>query len=273
MSDDRLSLGILLDEPVMERWAIEAVERAIRDADASVDLLVLGTDEDAGASRSRWERYASSVTEYGAWTPVLAWHRLVSAPDYLEKSPIEDRRWFDDAEVVRTASEPADGFGQRLPESTVERIDGADVDLLFRRGFGILKGEVLTTPTYGVVSFHHGNVRAYRGRPTAVWEFVNGEPTAGITLQRLTEELDGGEIVVEKEIDVSEHRTWQETKRTLFEQSTDMLAIACDRFADSAFEPSSVDDLGPLYTDPGVVDTARIELKNTKGRVLNRIDG
>lgn len=270
-AEDRLSLGLLLDEPAMERWAVDAVETAMRETGVSVELILLEADEEARTANPV-KRYATAAREYGAWTPALALHRLVNTPAYLEKTPLEDLEWAADAEIRRTRAQPAEGFGQRLPAAALERIDALDIDLLFRRGFGILQGDVLTTPSEGVLSFHHGDVRRYRGRPTAVWEFANGESTAGITLQRLTPQLDGGEIVVEKSVDVADCRTWQEVERRLFERSTDMLATACTRLEDSAFEPTSVDELGPLYSDPGAVDAARIELKNAKGRVLNAID-
>jgi len=56
---------------------------------------------------------------------------------------------------------------------------------------------VLSAPTYGVVA-HHGDVRAYRGGPPGFWEYVNREPTATVTVQRYTEQLDGGELLAER---------------------------------------------------------------------------
>ena len=53
VSDDALSVGILLDGPVMRRWAVEAVEAAIDRATVSVDQVILKADGDAGRSRLR----------------------------------------------------------------------------------------------------------------------------------------------------------------------------------------------------------------------------
>lgn len=271
MSTDRMTVGLLLDEPAMERWAVAAVETAIRTAGISVEHVILPATA-ADATVTPWKRYAASAIEYGAWAPVLAWHRLVNTPDYFEKVPIDALDWLTNAERIRTAVEPADGVGQRFPDSTINRIESAGIDLLFRCGFGILQGDVLTKPTYGVLSYHHGNVREYRGRPPAVWEFANDERTAGITLQRLTSTLDGGEIIVEKEIDITRYRTWQGIERRLFTASTDMLATACTRLADPAFEPTTADELGQLYTEPGLLDTIRIEVTNARGKAVNLID-
>lgn len=271
MSDDQVSIGLLLSDLSMDRWAFEAVELARQTANVSIDLLVLKDDYDSSTSTGQLGHYAAAVDEYGAWAPMLGLHRLVNPPSYLQSVPIEDRPWAETATVLRAQPEPADGFGQRLPAETVDRIADADVDLLFRRGFGILVGDVLTTPTHGVVSYHHGDIRKYRGRPPGVWEFANEEETAGITLQRLSSTLDGGEIVVEKTVDITDCHTWQAVKQRLFESSVDMLATACRRLPDPTFEPLVVDDLGPLYSEPDVIDTARIGVKNAKGRVLKQL--
>ncbi|MFC3960249.1 formyltransferase family protein [Halovivax cerinus] len=269
MTTNALTVGLLLDGPVMRRWAVDAVERAIERENVHVSTVILSADgrtDSVGTLR----RYATSALDTGAWAPVLAAHQLVNPPTYLEPVSIDDLPWLDDAERVAIHPEPADGFGQRLPASAIDRIDAAGVDVLFRRGFGILKGDVLTTPPHGVLSYHHGDVREYRGRPPGVWEFANGERTAGVTLQRLTETLDGGEIVVEKRVDIDDLATWQAVERRLFERSTDMLATACERLAEPSFEPTTVEALGELYTCPGPIATTRIELKNAIGRMGRR---
>ncbi|AGB15254.1 methionyl-tRNA formyltransferase [Halovivax ruber XH-70] len=250
----------------MRRWAVEAVERAIDRSNVRVEQVILAADEKPDSTRLV-RRYASSALDTGAWAPVLGLHQVVNPPAHLETVPLDELDWLNDAESLQVQPEPADELGQRLPGAAIDRIEAADLDLLFRRGFGILQGDVLTTPTHGVLSYHHGDVREYRGRPPGVWEFANGERTAGITLQRLTSTLDGGEIVVEKSVSIDDLGTWQAVERRLFECSTDMLATACDRLTDPAFAATTVDELGPLYTCPGPIETARIELKNVRGRV------
>lgn len=270
MSDDPFSLGVLLDEPAMGQWAAEAVEMAVSETDVNIELALVSDTDDAGQDRS-WKSYASSALGKGAWAPILAWHRMVNTPEHYRKVSIDEVRGFEDAAIHRASPEPADGFGQRLPSDAIERIESMDLDALFRRGFGVLKGDVLTAPSHGVLSFHHGNLREYRGRPPGVWEFANDERYAGVTLQQLTPTLDGGRIVVEKRVKIAGLPTWQSVERELFDHSTDMLARACERLGNPSFSPSTVDELGPLYTCPGPVDAARIELKNARGRVQTRL--
>ena len=266
MSEESFSMGILLDEPMMERWAAEAVAQAIRDAEVTVELVLLSSDRDPDSRRSL-RSYATSAIGTGAWAPVLGWHRLVRTPSYFQKVPIDELDWSANAQTQRVTPEPAEGIGQTLPAEVIDHIESAAVDVLFRRGFGILQGDILTAPRYGVLSYHHGNIREYRGVPPGVWEFAHDESSAGITLQRLNETLDGGEIVVEKDVMIDDLPTWQAVERRLFDRSTDMLATACRRLRDPEFEPTVAEELGPMYTCPGPLDTARIELKNVRGKL------
>lgn len=80
-------------------------------------------------------------------------------------------------------------------ESDIKKIKSFDLDFILRFGFGIIRGEILSIPQYGVWSFHHGDEKKYRGGPYGFWEIYYGEPIIGSVLQILTEKLDGGFII------------------------------------------------------------------------------
>lgn len=82
-----------------------------------------------------------------------------------------------------------------FPEEDIGIIKEMEIDVLIRFGFGILKGEILNASRFGVWSLHHGDNSINRGGPPAFWEVVNGEPVTGVTLQRLSSNLDGGEVI------------------------------------------------------------------------------
>ena len=47
-----------------------------------------------------------------------------------------------------------------------------------------------------MLSFHHGDNRVNRGGPSGFWEVLNDIPSSGFIIQKLTEELDGGEVLL-----------------------------------------------------------------------------
>src|SRR5690606_30326565 len=44
-------------------------------------------------------------------------------------------------------------------------------------------------------SFHHGDNTVNRGGPAGFWEVIENQHITGAVLQRLTEDLDGGEVI------------------------------------------------------------------------------
>lgn len=77
----------------------------------------------------------------------------------------------------------------------IHNIKSLNLDLLIRAGSGILRGDILNVCKKGIISFHHGDNDIYRGGPPGFWEVINRENRTGFVIQRLNEELDGGEIL------------------------------------------------------------------------------
>jgi folate-dependent phosphoribosylglycinamide formyltransferase PurN len=266
---------LLLDGPAMRRWAVDAVARAVDDGVLSVERVVINDevadslDDDAVATA---RRYLDSALDYGAWAPVSAYRSVVAPPAHLEWVDLDDLPW---ADVPRTfcTPRPAETFGNELPDDVVETV-AADTDVVVRFGFGIIKGDVLSKPRYGVLSFHHGDVRRYRGRPVGAWEYIDGASEGGVTLQRLTEKLDGGAVVATASVDLRDAYTWPAVERRLYAASGTMLADGL-RSLRAGEDPETVpaEELGPLYSNPDARQTARFLLKNAVGaawRVLDR---
>jgi hypothetical protein len=84
----------------------------------------------------------------------------------------------------------------RFDANDVEKIRNLKLDLLIRCGHGILRGDILNAASFGVISFHHADNRTNRGTPPGFWEVYRGEDTSGFTIQCLTEELDGGLVLM-----------------------------------------------------------------------------
>jgi len=87
------------------------------------------------------------------------------------------------------------GLIYKYESSDIEKIKEMDIDVLIRGGSGILKGEILNVCTFGVLSFHHAENDINRGGPPGFWEVFYRQKSTGFMIQRLSEELDGGEVV------------------------------------------------------------------------------
>jgi hypothetical protein len=80
-------------------------------------------------------------------------------------------------------------------DEDVARARAAELDVVWRLGFRILRGDALRIARHGVWSFHHGDNRVNRGGPAGFWEVMEEHPHTGLVLQVLSEELDGGRVL------------------------------------------------------------------------------
>ena len=97
------------------------------------------------------------------------------------------------------------GFVYRYSANDIKRIKQQNLDVLIRCGSGILRGDILTTANYGIISFHHADNKINRGGPAGFWEVFNREDFTGFTIQQLTDELDGGNVLLQGSIGTSFH--------------------------------------------------------------------
>ena len=262
MNDDLVRVALLVDGDTVAAWARRALERMVAETDAEITHVVENEDPPSFGLG----HYVERVREYPLWTPVGAIQKLTPEPAYKRQASVETVPGVADAEWLTCEPEPAPDFGNVLPERVVEEV-GPEVDVAVRFGFGILKGAFLDAPEHGVLSFHHGDLRKYRGMPAGFWEFVEGETVGGVTLQRITETLDGGSVVAYRDVDIADAHTWQAVERRLFRVSEGMLARGVRNLQDPDFEPWQPDSYGDLYSLPKGRAVGRYVARNSIGRV------
>lgn len=138
-------------------------------------------------------------------------------------------------------------------QSTIEKIKEYDLDLLILTGgFGIIKKKILDIPPLGVLSYHHGDMRKYRGMPPALWELYNNEKEMGVTVQVLSPGLDSGIPIEEKKIAISKKDTLQKLQKRASDESVDMLYKALMKLSKVDYEPTKIDKFGKVYTLPNL---------------------
>lgn len=246
MTDD-CSVAVLAPSWSLPAWEVRALERLVSETAATISLVV--TNEST-STRNPTDtlRRALELREWAVVAVLLRVVERVRGPLPAERDrSLADVPGVEAATHVSCVPETVDGWKHALPPWVVDRLSETDVAIRF--GFGFLTGDALDAPTHGVLSYHHGDLREYRGQPMGFWEFVHGRSEAGVTLQRLNETLDGGEIAALKHVDVEDADSWSEVKRRLFAASDDMLVTGVRRLTTDELldEP---DELGDCYSHP-----------------------
>jgi len=76
-------------------------------------------------------------------------------------------------------------------------------DLLVVVAYGrILPGAVLRLAPSGAINLHFSLLPAYRGAAPVQWALANGEKTTGVTTMQISEGLDEGDVLIQREVGI-----------------------------------------------------------------------
>ncbi|NMH59052.1 glucosamine inositolphosphorylceramide transferase family protein [Alteromonas ponticola] len=160
----------------------------------------------------------------------------------------------------------------------VQKIKGQNLDCIIRCGSGILKGDVLEASTFGILSFHHGDNRVNRGGPSGFWEVLYDQPSSGFIIQQLSNELDGGKVLVRGNI--MTRSNWMENNAVLLIKSNFFMKKLLDDIAKNRALPEEEDpslhDHPLLKLDsvtPIVKYLYKVHAKLVKQRVMSKLFG
>ena len=141
------------------------------------------------------------------------------------------------------------GYLDIFDKNSVKEIEKYDLDIILRHEFNIIRGELLNVPKYGIWSFHHADNSINRGGPPGFWEIVFNQSSVGVTLQKLTPELDGG-LVIDKAF-YNPHWSVIKTSQDIYEGSVSLLFKNIRKLRYDKFNPKSSElYFNPLYKVP-----------------------
>jgi len=133
--------------------------------------------------------------------------------------------------------------------------------LLLIGGYGIIKEPLVNLTPLGVLSYHHGNMRKYRGTPPAFWELYNNEKEMGVTVQNLASGLDCGIPIVEKTIEIKNNDTLKILQNRASKESVDMIYEALKKLSNRDFVPTKIETFGKVYTLPNLRQWINLNIK------------
>jgi hypothetical protein len=193
-----LRLALLLDKVEQPAWVNAALADVAASGIAQIVLVILNAGSDAVEPARR-----SALTRAGVWyrnrrhLPYALYSKLDERryrPASDPFSPVDISPLLKGCAVVRVTPRQTK-FCDYFDDDVVQEILRHRLDVALRFGFRILKGRALEIARFGIWSFHHGDNRVNRGGPTGFWEVMEHHDTTGAMLQRLTEDLDGGQVL------------------------------------------------------------------------------
>jgi len=248
-----------------QAWQADCIRRLTALDKVELALIVVN---DAPARQP-----ASRLTKLKNWLfrKNQLWHLLTFMLDPKANREEDLTRILAGAPLLRCRVTTRGKYSQYFSESDIQTIRAYNLDFLLRFGFNIIKGDILTSATFGVWSFHHGDEMKYRGVPPCFWEIFQDDPVTGAMLQRLNERLDGG-IVLKKGYVNTIKVSYSKSIDNLYFETSAWPSYVCREIlngvADYLNAPASVTK-APIFYEPGNVAMMRFF-----GKVaLNKIHG
>jgi hypothetical protein len=165
------------------------------------------------------------------------------------------------------------GFVYRYNENDIRKIKQRNIDVLVRCGSGILRGEILTAVEYGIISIHHADNEENRGGPPGFWEVLKREDSTGFTIQQLTDELDGGNVLFRGRIATSYHYLLNQAN--LFSKANFYLKNILFGLAENRRLPGKIDSFpyfNQLYKRPDLKNQALYMYNLILLKIKNKIN-
>ena len=88
----------------------------------------------------------------------------------------------------------------------------------------MISPDILNIPASGCFNLHGSLLPAYRGRCPINWALINGEKKTGVTLHRMTQHPDDGDIISQKEIMISKNETAKSLHAKAASAASEMLS-------------------------------------------------
>ncbi len=114
-------------------------------------------------------------------------------------------------------------------EELVTALKDADPDVIVANNWRTwIPPHIFTLPRHGTLNIHDSLLPAYAGFSPLIWALINGEPEVGVTAHLMNDELDAGDIVLQRSVPVGP----ADTTTDLFHRTVDLIGpIAVDGLA------------------------------------------
>jgi len=210
---------------------------------------------------------------------------------------------YEIAAVVTASDKPA-GRGMQLNESAVKKfaiskgikilqpeklkdpgfldeLKNLKADVQIVVAFRMLPEVVWNMPPMGTINLHGSLLPQYRGAAPINWAIINGEKETGVTTFKLQHEIDTGNILLQKKIEISDTETAGELHDCMMEIGADLLLETINKLAENKLLEIPQSSTGntsannePIHHAPKIfTETCEINWQKNVDEVYNLIRG
>ena len=160
--------------------------------------------------------------------------------------------------------------------SIIEEIKKIKPDFIFVAAYGkILNKEVLDLPKFGSINVHSSLLPKYRGAAPVNWSIINGDKTTGVTIMKMDEGMDTGDIILSKKLDISAYDNVETLTEKLAIVGSNLIEIFINNFKNKGneFESFPQNDAESSTAPKMSKDISKINWEKDSNIINNLIRG
>lgn len=164
--------------------------------------------------------------------------------------------------------------GRVRDESFLEIFRKISPDMVVLVAFGqILPKEIIDFPRFGCINVHPSLLPKYRGAAPINWSIINGEEKTGITIMRMDEGVDSGDILLQKETGIGIVDTFDDLHEKLSSIGAELLIRAVEGVIDGTLKGTPQDGSLATFAPRLARDAGYINWDNEAEKIVNFIRG
>ena len=168
--------------------------------------------------------------------------------------------------ILQPAKIKTDEFTSKLEE--------LQPDLIIVVAFGqILSKRILDLPKFGCINVHASLLPRYRGAAPIEWSLINGETKTGVTTMMMDVGLDTGDMLIKREVDITEDMILPELREKLMQLGAEALIETIDKLVDGTLERQKQDDSLSNYAPMLKKETGLIDWSKPTRDIHNLVRG
>jgi methionyl-tRNA formyltransferase len=156
----------------------------------------------------------------------------------------------------------------------VDQLKSFEADLFVVIAYGcILNKDILSIPHRFSINVHASLLPKYRGAAPIHWAIINGEEKTGLSIIKIDEHLDAGDLLGQKEIPIDPKDTAVTLKKKMAEESLPFLREIIDRVDAGQHTLTSQDSTQATYAPKLERDLGRLDWRKDAGTVQRLVRG
>jgi len=159
-------------------------------------------------------------------------------------------------------------------DESVDIIKSLSPDIIVVAAFGqIISQRILDIPRFGSINVHASLLPKYRGAAPINWAIIQGEKETGVTVMLMDKELDTGNILLQRKLEIFPEENAGELHDRLAFLGATLLKETVERLKQGGLTSSGQEESEASYAPPLKKEDGVIDWKKPAEKIYNQIRG